>query len=209
MATRPKLPRQFAHDCLAAAMVDDTLRPRRARGLIAAGWGIVIFTASCRTVPTLPPQGQSSFSVVVPPTPPMAAGASITEEPPDRRRFVDAAPIPPLGLPTYPADALAAHAGWVIVGVRITIDEHGRVAEVRQSPVSMTTPNAYADSFWAAVETAVRQWRFYPAQYREEHRRTVDGQTVWELTGVEQTPSTSDLSFNFTATGQVLPGNGR
>jgi len=177
--------------------------------MIAAGWGIVIFTAACHTVPSLPPQGQSSFSVVIPPTPPMAAGVSTAEEPPDRRRFVDAAPIPPLGLPTYPADALAADAGWVVVGVRITIDEHGRVAEVRQSPVSMTTPSAYADSFWAAVETAVRQWRFCPAQYREEHRRTVDGHTAWELTGVEQTPSTSDLSFNFTATGQVLPGSGR
>ena len=180
----------------------------RAGGVIG-GWGLLLFMAACRTAPVLPPQGQSSFSVVVPPTPPMVVGENAAEEPPDRRRFIDAVPIPPLTLPVYPAAALAARAGWVVVGVRITIDEHGRVSEIRQSPVSMTTPTAYADSFWAAVEAALHRWRFYPATYREEHRRTVNGDTVWDLTGVEQTPSTSDLSFTFTATGEVRAGNGR
>jgi outer membrane biosynthesis protein TonB len=143
---------------------------------------------------------------MVPPTPQPADDLIASDT---RRIFVDAVPIPPLKLPAYPPDALAAHAGWVLLGVRITIDEHGSVSDIRSSPVTISSPTPYGTLFWKAVEAAATKWRFFPAEYREERRRIVDGKIFWDVIQVEKTASTSDISFNFTAVGDVSADHGR
>ena len=123
--------------------------------------------------------------------------------------YREAVPIEPLAQPVYPPHALAAKAGRMTVGVKITVDENGRVTDVVPSLLTLTTPGRFGDDFMAAIATAVRQWRFRPAQV--EHVELVqNGSTAYSrVLHSEATDTHFDLAFTFTATGEVVSAPGK
>ena len=109
--------------------------------------------------------------------------------------FRDARPDLPLAVPIYPARALAAKAGRVIVGVRVIIDTTGQISSVAPSLRIFSTPGPFEDDFLEAVRAALRQWRFSPAyQERLEDDKFEAIETYY------------DVAFTFTATGSVQVG---
>lgn len=123
-------------------------------------------------------------------------------------RYVEAEPIQPLAPPVYPANALAAKAGLVTIGVKISIDTEGRVSDVSPSLLTFSTPTRYSDEFEEAVRVAVMRWRFYPAQrYTLRIFRTEEGGGPPKEIHRENTETYFDLAFTFTASGTVLPGS--
>jgi hypothetical protein len=130
-----------------------------------------------------------------------------TKPPPATDTVLAAEPILPLAVPVYPKAALAARTGRVVVGIRITIDIQGRVAETGPSPVVFSTPNAYAGGFREAVQAALAQWRFQPAVIQHfTSVREPNGEAVLFLRGTEKTDWAFDLAFTFTASGDVMSG---
>jgi hypothetical protein len=123
------------------------------------------------------------------------------------RRFVTPAePIQPLVAATYPARAFAARAGFATVGVRLTIDVAGHVAHVEQSFQAFTSPSAWEAEFRAAVEAAVAQWRFHPAEEESIQRvKQLDGSERYLVRHTEPVEWTLDVAFTFNESGSVLP----
>ena len=165
--------------------------------------------AGCRHVVVAPvaDEGTSSFKFVEPPPPAPAKKAAVAVgEPRPADQVSHAQPIWPLARPAYPATALAAHAGFATVGVCITVDTAGRVSDVGPSPVCLSTPSPFAAEFRAAVEAAVAQWRFRPAEIRHfEIVKHPDGDYL-HLKSREVAEWKFDVSFTFNANGDVLTG---
>jgi hypothetical protein len=169
---------------------------------------LAMLLAGCRHAPG--PTGQSSFRVV--------------EQPPDRTPppKSDAKPVQPTSLeqyreasvqektivlPVYPSRALAAKAGAAQVGVRIMVDDEGRVVDVRPSLLAITiTPPGFRQDFELAVETAVRQWKFHPAKIQHVEIVTEKGFTYSRVTRTEMSEAEFDLAFTFTPSGKVEAG---
>ena len=153
-------------------------------------------------------EGSSAFTFVEPPPPPTPLKPK-RESSEEARRQIEAllvaAPIQPLAKPVYPPAALGRERMPVFVGVRITVDAEGRVADIRASPVVLSTPTPRADEFRAAVEDALRQWRFRPAELRKL-APVVDapGAPAWALVSREKTDYVFDVSFFFQSTGEVV-----
>jgi len=153
--------------------------------------------------------GRSSYQVVeTPEVPPaMQQGAlvlPVLHLGETRRTLVEAYPEGDLASPTYPLAALAAHAGWVILGVRITIDTNGRVSDVQLNPLGLSNAGRFTDDFLQAVTATVRTWKFFPARYHYEIvRQQKGGGFYWSNLKYEATESFTDLSFNFTETAGV------
>jgi outer membrane biosynthesis protein TonB len=112
-------------------------------------------------------------------------------------------------LPEYPELALATEAAPVTLAVRIIIDETGMVREVLDSPLDERPMGDKGGMYRAAVEEAVRRWRYHPAIIRTlgdgedlnhdgriDHRATLDEKPV---------RSYLDLRFTF----EVVSGRGR
>ena len=53
------------------------------------------------------------------------------------------------------------------MGVNLTVDACGRVTDIRPSIVTFSSPGSFAKDFRAAVETALQQWRFVPAEIQD------------------------------------------
>ena len=168
--------------------------------------------AGCRHMPrgtNTVSDGHSAFSFMPPPPVPSAeaGNASPPEPAAPCDMFVDAEPIEPLDLPTYPPAALAARAGWSTVGVRLTIDPRGRVSDVRPSLMCFSSGGPFVAEFRAAVETAVARWRFNPAGIQHvEPYHTPDGKTYWQVVRSQPVETTCDVLFTFTAGGKVVTG---
>lgn len=109
-------------------------------------------------------------------------------------------PIGDLADPVYPAAALAAHAGSCAVFVTITIDAKGEVTEVSPSWQRFNMPNRFSEQFLAAVEDAVRGWRFEPA--RNVYWQKVAGED-YRYISTETIPVRTDIKFTFEASGGV------
>ena len=143
-----------------------------------------------------------------------ASAAPAAEVPADARLVTQAllvaSPIQPLAKPMYPPSALGRETMPVVVGVRITVDAAGRVSDTRASLAIISTPTPRAEEFRAAVETALAQWRFRPAELRRFTPMTdPTGAPAWALVGREKTDCTFDVSFVFQATGEVLAEGGK
>jgi hypothetical protein len=166
--------------------------------------------AGCQHAVTAPSlSGQSAFRFVEAPVQAdvSAAKAQILAAPREPiEGILPAEPILPLIPPTYPRVALGTHAAPVVVGVRINVDANGGVTSVGPSLVSFSTPTPRAGAFYAAVEEAVTQWRFEPAEWRHLVPMTNNrGAGYWKVTRAEKTDYAFDLAFTFTTTGDVLP----
>lgn len=174
------------------------------------GWAaLAAALAGCSHPAVLPPKGQSAFRVVPPPIILMPATEVRPHEGDTHDIYLEAVPDGPLVNPVYPAAALAGHAGWVIVGVRITIADDGRVTDVRPSPAVISTPTPYEEQFMAAIEAAVRRWHFTPGRFRTEVAKEGPGGLYWKPVGERTTESFTDLAFTFTAMGEVVLGGRR
>jgi hypothetical protein len=113
--------------------------------------------------------------------------------------------IPPsvigqLAKPSYPAAALAAHAGECVVYVTITIGVDGVVSEVRPSWQRINVPNRFSDEFLKSIEAAVGGWRFEPAR-NVFWEKQPDGELKYIST--ETLAARTDIKFTFEASGAV------
>ena len=173
---------------------------------VSLGWVL----AGCRHTAVSEPAGeaQSSFRLIVPPAPPPAGAAKGTVRAgPLRQIFTDARPILPLANPVFPAEARAAKVGVVTVAVHLTIDVAGRVTEVAPSLAGFSIPNRFSTEFRRAVEEAVAQWRFTPAEVQHlEEAPGEGGSTYLRVARREKIEAACDVQFTFTATGAVLSG---
>lgn len=121
----------------------------------------------------------------------------------DRLDYREARLNEPTVQPVYPPRALAARAGWATVGVRITVDGDGRVSDIAPSLLTLSTPGPFADDFQAAVEVAVRQWRFRPAEIIRLEKVETPDVTYNRVASRERVETHFDLAFTFTASGGV------
>jgi outer membrane biosynthesis protein TonB len=142
--------------------------------------------------------------------PPTEPSSNDTIEPVNRANYRDAQAIHPLVMPVYPPKALKAKAGAATVGVRVIVDPSGAVAEIRPSMLALSfTPSKFADEFHAAVEVAVRQWRFVPAQIHYLEQVTEGEFTYARVMRTEMTEAEFDLVFTFTTAGKVETSTGK
>ena len=185
----------------------------RCRRICLAATGLLL-GAGCHHAVVAPPprvEGTSTFRFVArPPAPPKARpAAEPSEETAPAQsavRKIRARPIQPLAKPVYPAALLGRVSLPVTVGVRINVDAEGRVTYVGDSFVAISTWGEYAGEFRAAVEEALAQWRFQPAEVR--HLVLQDGGpgqgSYWLTTRTQNLDDWFDLSFTFAAKGGVL-----
>ena len=152
-------------------------------------------------------RGTSSFEVVKPPA---VQASGTTDMEPAAASMIDfreAEAIRPLLMPVYPAAALKAKAGRAQVGVRVSVETSGRVGDISSSLLAVSTPGPFAPAFRDAVETAVRQWRFRPAQIIQQELAPLPGGGSYKrVTQREPTEAQFDLVFTFTETGKVETG---
>jgi hypothetical protein len=163
----------------------------------------------CRHAPLA--VGSSAFHFVEPQTPKPAARDPVYTLPDDTpQTFVEPAkPIEPLVSPTFPARALGSTAGPILVGVKLSVDSSGSVTEVQQSWKTFTSPSRYESDFRAAVEAAVRQWRFEPAQIQVIQRVQRAGRRdQYVVRHSDPTEWTFEVVFTFNDSGTVAASLG-
>ncbi|HUR56249.1 MAG TPA: hypothetical protein VM029_00965 [Opitutaceae bacterium] len=150
-------------------------------------------------------EGQSSFRFVTPPAPPASKKepALTTERP--RITVVPAEPIEPLAAPVYPKLPAGVRPALATIGVRVTIDTEGRVSDISPSLLSFSTPGPATAALREAVEAAIAQWRFTPAEIHQlEPMRGPDRSEYLLMKSSEKTEWNFDVAFTFTSTGEVL-----
>lgn len=151
-----------------------------------------------------PDEGASSYRFLDPAPPPAKKGEVSIGAPRPTTQAINAQPILPLAKPIYPPAALAGHAGMATVGMRITVDTTGRAENVQPSLALVTIPAAFSTEFQAAVEDAVAQWRFRPAELLHAEWVSDPGGDYPRVTSREKIEWAFDVEFAFSATGDVL-----
>lgn len=187
------------------------MNSKRTCATVAMAAGLLVLAgAGCQQPLSVrrPPAGASAFRFVERPVPAAAASMQMAPaefEPVDVK--VPAEPVQPLAKPVYPRAVLGRVQLPVTVGVRITVDAGGRVTHVGPSLVALSTGSEYSDDFRLAVERALAQWHFIPAELRHlVPKKGGPGQAgFWVVTRAEKTEDAFDVSFTFTATGEVVP----
>jgi hypothetical protein len=182
----------------------------RARRRIVLIGTIAILAVACAKrkppVVTPPPattqaEGTSKFSYVFDPSNP-ALGL------PEDVKFNRPMPMAKLKLPSYPADALAAGDGPHLEFVRFTIDEHGDVSKIDDSPLGASDGGPHAAAFRQAVDEAVRTWKYQPGALRTvEPGHDLDGDGKPDYTVTTSTRIVSvyyDVKFTF----EIVEGKG-
>ncbi len=136
---------------------------------------------------------------------PAARGAELDEN----EEYRPPAPRGKNLLPRYPEEALAARCGDGIVALRIVIGTEGDVIDVGDSPLLDSTGGGCGAGFRTSAESAVRAWRFWPAEKRrlapgEDYDKdgSPDYEKVLETTPL---PVYLDIRFDF----EVVEGKGR
>lgn len=181
-------------------------RARLCRTGATLGIGCLIL-AGCRHTTQVESIGSSSFTYVEPPRP-LSPSAAVQAETMlvARSDYRDAQAIEPLALPVYPPRALRARAGAASVGIHVTVDTQGRVTNIRPSIWIFSTPGPFADEFRQAVETAVQQWRFRPAEARHLEPFEENGYRGLRVAHTEPVEAEFDLAFRFAENGTVNAG---
>ncbi len=130
----------------------------------------------------------------------------------DDSKYQEVSPPRPIGeleLPDYPEKALKTRFGSVVVAVRVSLDATGLVAEIKDSPAGVSTGGRFAAEFRSAVEEAVRQWKFQPAEYRQyEDGKDMNGDgrpDYMILISAKPVPVYFDVRFDFS----IVRGEGR
>jgi hypothetical protein len=164
---------------------------------------LLTVSAGCRHTPGPAASGTSDYRFVEPPpAAPSTGSAEVAAEPAKRLQFREARPIEPLIMPAYPARALAAKAGATTVGVHVTLDEHGVITDIRASIWVVSFPGPFSEDFRAAVDAALRQWRFEPAETVELEQEEKEGSSPLRVLKREKVATEFDVAFDF------APGGG-
>jgi hypothetical protein len=163
--------------------------------------------AACHHARAPAPAGTSSFTFIdgQPDEPPRLLRGSGSEQPRvPVDALVPAEPVLPLARPVFPPAARGKTALPMMVGVRLTVGTDGRVADVVPSFVAVSTPGPFAAEFRAAVEAAVAEWRFLPAEIRHlVPGRTPQGKDYWNVARTDKTEDAIDVVFTFSPSGEV------
>ena len=114
--------------------------------------------------------------------------------------FVDAKPIEPLTIPTYPPTVLATNAMPITIAVRISVGADGRVNEINPSFAAVSFPSRYNEEFHKAIEAALATWRFESAQWAQLEP-SKDGPPI--VKSKTDTETSFDIVFTFTTSGSV------
>ena len=85
----------------------------------------------------------------------------------------------------------------------------GCVADMGASFATLSTPTPWVAEFRAAVEDAVKQWRFRPAEIRQLELVKADDGDYQRVARREKAEWTFDVEFTFSATGEVVSGLAR
>ncbi|MBP1625270.1 MAG: Gram-negative bacterial TonB protein C-terminal [Acidobacteria bacterium] len=154
--------------------------------------------------PPIPPEGTVSFKFV-------SGEKSGDKKDPQGWEFQPAQLRGDAPLPVYPPRALAARIGSVVTVARIIINAEGNVTDVTLRPGS--TANRFAEDFFRASETAVRQWKFTPpAWWLLEDGKDLNGDGKPDYQNVvSKNPVTvyGDVQFYFEiSSGQGTVGGG-
>lgn len=177
-------------------------------GVVLSFLGGIVLAGGCQQINKgALPAGTSAYRFVTPVTADVdAKPVWPTESQPPVEVVQPAEPIEPLAQPQYPAAARGHQSVPMTVGVRIVIDEKGRVVELRHSPLALTTPGPLAEEFRAAVERALKKWCFIPAQ-RQKMTPMAGGPAgrYWHVTQLGPSEDQLDVQFTFTASGEVVP----
>lgn len=170
------------------------------RGARVSLCGIGLWVAiGCRHLPAESGAGTSSMKVLEPPAaasaePELAAEPGTGVQVQFREARLRGAAVQP----AYPSRAWAAKVDTVQVGARVVVDAQGRVAEIQPSLRALTlVPAEFADDFWAAIETAVRQWSFAPARVEQIETVTADGISYGRVKTSRNVEAEFDLVFTF------------
>lgn len=166
------------------------------------------FFLGCRHAPeTYPARGVARFRILSPRAPASnhAVAAALDVGQP-REVITDAVLIPPSPMPVYPVAALRSRHNGAVIAVHVVVDVTGQVRTVSPSLHGFSTSGPFAKEFQAAVEAAVRQWKFHPAEAQMiEPLRHADGRIERKIVRREPVEARFDLAFTFTSTGDVLP----
>lgn len=167
-------------------------------GALAAGCGRATAVVPARA------DGRGTFEFVRAPASPEAAAVKPAgQEATANEELIAPRALGKLAEPVYPAAALAAGAGPVTMGMRVVVDAEGKVGEVGPSVRAWSTPTPWAAEFRAAIEAAVAQWRFHPAEVRHFTTVTNAQGTYRSVTGVEKTEWALHVTFSFRVSGGV------
>ena len=184
-------------------------RPMNPSGFsrLLLGLAVLVGCASaCRHSPTqMALHGQSSHQFIEPRREPSAQKPSLKAEPLSRVPrdvFIPPQPNGPLINPAYPTAALEARLWPVTIGVRITIDPKGQISAIAPSPAVFSLPSKFANEFQTAVEAALAQWQFSPAEVRHMVPMVGAGD-YWLVDGIQKVESVLDVAFTFTSVGDV------
>lgn len=196
-AHRVDLPRGYVRP--ACGLSRETMRHPATRGFL---WGGLLILAGCHHLPSATGESSFEFQRVN-----QAGRPGKSDYTPQltgteaKTLFTPANPIGKLATPVYPPAALAAHAGRAKVVLRITVGTDGTATEITPALAGLPFANPFTDQFQAAAETAVRQWRFEPAEVRRLEPRDVRGTTIWSVVSSEKREMTFEVTFTFTETG--------
>jgi hypothetical protein len=164
--------------------------------------GLCSLLAGCHGPLVPPPKGQGSFSFIEPPPPTgqKPASVAVSEE---AARYRPPVIVNDLATPIYPAAALAAHAGAATIDAQITIGTDGRIADFSPSPLGLAMLGRFSQEFSDAIERALGQWRFQPAEMVHFERGTDPQDSYLRITSTEPVPAYFEVKFRFTENGRV------
>jgi hypothetical protein len=170
--------------------------------------GVAGLACGCGNKPvrtTAPVEGRAGFAFERPPVDAAAKDAKVAvQEALGKDEWVAPRALGKLSEPVYPAVALAAGAGPVTMGMRVVVDAEGKVADVGPSMRAWSTPTPWAAEFRAAIEAAVAQWRFRPAEVRHFTTVTNAEGSYRSMTRSEKTEWALHVTFSFKAEGGAV-----
>ena len=118
------------------------------------------------------------------------------------------APAEKFALPAYPERALAAGDGPHREIVRIVIDPNGAVTQVQDSPLGGSDGGPFSADYRAAVEAAVRRWKYMPGyllHVKDGEDKDGDGRADYKLTtDIDPVAVYYDVRFTF----EIVDGRG-
>ncbi|HYX21380.1 MAG TPA: hypothetical protein VFA98_11105 [Thermoanaerobaculia bacterium] len=126
--------------------------------------GALALFSSCRSAaPPKPAEpsvtGRATYEAVMEPS--VETSTQVTQ-----RLFIPAEPGDANRPPRYPEELLGLKLPPQKIVVRISLDERGRIADVKSIPGASEADSNYREAFEAAIRTAIDGWRFKPAVQR-------------------------------------------